>query len=116
MFVSGNFNVLHAGHIRLFAFARNFGSKLIVGVRSDRVAGADAYVEESLRIEAVTTNSWVDEVILIDENIEDVLRRLKPRAVIKGREFEQQENIEANVISDWGGRLIFEHLNCLSHQ
>jgi len=107
VFVSGNFNVLHAGHIRLFAFARNFGSRLIIGVNSDRIAGADAYVEESLRIEAVTTNSWVDDVILVDENIEDVLRRLKPKAVIKGREFEQQINIEANVISEWGGRLIF---------
>ena len=93
VFVSGNFNVLHAGHIRLFAFARNFGSRLIIGVNSDRIAGADAYVEESLRIEAVTTNSWVDDVILVDENIEDVLRRLKPKAVIKGREFEQQINI-----------------------
>ena len=57
VFVSGNFNVLHAGHIRLFAFARNFGARLIVGVISDRLAGESAYISEALRLEAVRTNS-----------------------------------------------------------
>ena len=57
VFISGNFNVLHAGHIRLFAFAHGFGKRLIVGVISDDRAGSDAYIEESLRVEAVRTNS-----------------------------------------------------------
>lgn len=107
VFISGNFNVLHAGHIRLFAFARNFGRKLIVGVMSDSQAGGAAYVEQSLRLEAVRTNSWVNTAILIDEPLEAVLRRLKPKSVIKGREFEQLNNIESSILPEWGGRLIF---------
>ena len=102
VFISGNFNVLHAGHIRLFAFARNFGKKLVVGVISDSQAGHAAYVEQSLRLEAVRTNSWVSTAFLVDEPLETVLRRLKPKAVIKGREFEQQNNIESSILREWG--------------
>lgn len=107
VFVSGNFNVLHAGHIRLFAFARNFGDELIVGVNSDRIAGDAAYIQEALRLEAVQTNSWVDRVVLIDEPIDDLVERLKPAVVVKGREFEHLENVEEEALSYYGGRLIF---------
>ena len=107
VFVSGNFNVLHAGHIRLFAFARNFGDELIVGVNSDRIAGDAAYIQETLRLEAVQTNSWVDRVVLIDEPISDLVERLKPAVVVKGREFEHLENVEEEALSYYGGRLIF---------
>ena len=44
VFVSGHFNVLHPGHLRLFRFAKECGDILIVGVESDRIAGNDAYV------------------------------------------------------------------------
>lgn len=107
VFVSGNFNVLHAGHIRLFAFARNFGSRLIVGVNSDRIAGDTAYIQETLRLEAVQTNSWVDEVVLVDEPINYLIGRLQPAVVVKGREFEHLENAEEKALSHYGGRLIF---------
>jgi rfaE bifunctional protein kinase chain/domain len=107
VFISGNFNVLHAGHIRLFAFARNFGALLVVGVISDKYAGAATYVEESDRFEAVKTNKRVHEAILIDEPLETVLRRLQPTVVIKGREFEHQINVEEKILQEWGGRLIF---------
>ena len=50
------------------------------------MAGDSAYVEESLRLEAVQTNNWVDEVILVEEPIEDLLKKIKPAAVIKGKE------------------------------
>ena len=103
--------MLHAGHIRLFAFARNFGKKLIVGVISDRLAADSAYIEESLRLEAVRTNSWVQEAILVDEPIETLLRKLQPAVVVKGREFEDIENVEAKMLSIWGGRLIFGSSN-----
>ena len=107
VFISGNFNVLHAGHIRLFAFARNFGSRLIVGVNSDKIAGTSAYIEQTLRLEAVETNNWVTDAFLIDEPIEMVLARLKPFVVVKGREFEHEQNVEESILSEYGGRLIF---------
>jgi len=35
VFVSGNFNVLHPGHLRLLRFAKEYGDRLIVAVQSD---------------------------------------------------------------------------------
>ena len=31
-FISGHFNVLHSGHLRLFKFAKNRSDRLIVGI------------------------------------------------------------------------------------
>ena len=66
-FVSGNFNILHPGHLRLFRFAKESSTHLIVGVMSDRMAGPSAHVPESLRLESVSSNTWVDQAVLIDE-------------------------------------------------
>ena len=37
VFISGNFNILHPGHIRLFKFAKECGDKVIVGVMADKL-------------------------------------------------------------------------------
>ena len=107
VFISGNFNVLHAGHIRLFAYAKRFADKLIVGVNGDEKAGNAAYVKEGLRLEAVKTNSWVDQAMLVKSSLEEVIRELKPQFIVKGKEFENQDNPESDVLSEFGGRLIF---------
>ena len=36
--VSGNFNVIHPGHIRLLRFAKERGDILIVALQSDKIA------------------------------------------------------------------------------
>ncbi len=53
VFVSGSFNVLHPGHLRLLRFAKESGGRLIVGVQSDRIAGNAAHVHEHLRLEGL---------------------------------------------------------------
>ena len=50
VFVSGRYNVLHPGHVRLFQFARECGDRLVVGVESDSLAGKEALVAEGLRL------------------------------------------------------------------
>ena len=67
VFVSGTFNVLHPGHVRLLKFAKESGEKLVVGVLSDKVAGISAHVPEEFRLEAVTMNGLVDEAFLIED-------------------------------------------------
>jgi cytidyltransferase-like protein len=49
--VTGNFNVLHPGHIRLLKFAKTFAMKLVVGVNSDKIAGSLVDSSETLRKE-----------------------------------------------------------------
>jgi rfaE bifunctional protein kinase chain/domain len=105
--VSGNFNILHPGHLRLLRFAKESGDYLIVAVESDRIAGDAAHVPEQLRIEGARSNSWVDEVFLFDESIEGLIQRLQPDIVVKGREHQNKFNSEQAVVTSYGGRLIF---------
>lgn len=105
--VTGNFNVLHAGHLRLFKFAKECGSRFIVGVNSDRLAGEGSYVEENLRLECVQNSNWVDEAFLTDQPIADVIARLRPDIVVKGKEHETRFNPELEALEKYGGKLIF---------
>ena len=91
VFVSGKFEVLHPGHLRLFRFARELGDRLIVGVLSDRLAEQETdshLVPEDLRLEGVRSNSGVDEAIFIDKPIEKVIDEIRPDYVVKGKEHE----------------------------
>lgn len=106
-FVSGVFNVLHPGHLRLLRFSKECGQQLVVAVLSDRLAGKSAHVPELLRLEAVRSVSWVDEAILIDEPVTEILSRLRPHVVVKGKEHENRLNPEAEVLESYGGRLLF---------
>jgi rfaE bifunctional protein kinase chain/domain len=106
-FVSGNFNVLHPGHLRLLRFAKEVSERLIVGVRSDRCAGKDSYIPENLRLEGIQSNGWVDEAFLLDEPIEEILKKIKPDIVVKGKEHEKGLNPEAAVLEEYGGKLLF---------
>lgn len=107
VFVSGNFNILHPGHLRLLRFARELGERLIVAVNSDRLGGAAVHVPEHMRLEGLCCNSWVNEAFLIDEPVPQVLARLQPDIVVKGKEYESAYNPELEVLQQYGGRLVF---------
>ena len=107
VFVSGHFNILHTGHIRLLQYAKECGDYLIVGVESDRIAGEAAHINEQYRLEGVKLNNLVDEVVLIDEPIVDFISILKPDIIIKGKEHELKFNPEKLIIEKYGGKLFF---------
>ena len=107
VFVSGNFNVLHPGHLRLLRFASECGDQLIVGVYSDRISAEDCYVPEELRLEGVKSNSWVSRVILIDDSVNDVIDKLRPDIVVKGKEHQNTFNPEEKILHSYGAKLLF---------
>ncbi len=105
--VCGNFNVLHPGHLRLLRFAKEQGDNLIVGVQSDKLAGASAYVPEQLRLEGIRSNNLVSDAFIIDEAIPQVIKRLHPDIVVKGKEYESLDNPEIFELDQYGGKLVF---------
>jgi len=107
VFVSGHFNVIHPGHLRLLRFAKACGDRLVVAVESDRIAGNTAHIPGQLRLEGVQSNSWVDEAFLIDEPVTEVILRLRPDTVVKGKEHESRFNAELAALEQYGGRLLF---------
>jgi rfaE bifunctional protein kinase chain/domain len=106
-FVSGNFNILHPGHLRLFKFAKEFGLKLVVAVYSDKYPGASSILPEKLRLDAVASNKLVDECFLISENVNITIKKLRPKIVVKGKEYEFYENEESEILKTYGGELVF---------
>jgi len=117
--ISGNFNVLHPGHIRLINFASTIADEVMVGVFSDKVAGTAVNIDQKSRIEAVSSLSLVDRVLLVDCEIKDFIRRHQPNFIVKGKEYENQPNAESDVLKEYGGQLIFNSgensVSCVTH-
>jgi rfaE bifunctional protein kinase chain/domain len=105
--ISGQFNVLHPGHLRLMQFAKAYGGRLVVAVMSDRIAGKGAHVPQDLRLIGVQSNTLIDEAFIADEEINSVILRLRPDIVVKGKEHEIKFNPEHEALSSYGGRLVF---------
>jgi len=104
-FVSGNFNIVHPGHLRLLRFAAECGDFLVVGVLDGTSPGA--LLEEALRIESVKSISFVNHAFILRDLPEQFIRSLKPAVVVKGREHEAQDNPELAAVQEYGGKLLF---------
>ena len=105
--VFGSFNVVHPGHLRLLRFAKECGEHLIVAVQSDRIAGNAAHVPQALRLEGVESIGWVDEAFIFDEPVTELISRLKPDLIVKGKEHELLSNPELSTLEEYGGDLLF---------
>ena len=105
VFVSGNFNVVHPGHLRLLNFAAECGDILVVGVKADSLG--DALLPEQLRLDGVRSIGIVDYAFILPESPDRLLCRLRPDIVVKGKEYEYSENIEKAAVETYGGKLIF---------
>jgi len=70
MILSGGFDPIHKGHIRLFKAAKNMSRKVIVGVNSDawlvRKKGK-GFMNFAERAEIVAAFRFVDEVIMFSD-------------------------------------------------
>jgi cytidyltransferase-like protein len=104
-FVSGNFNVVHPGHLRLLKFAAELADVLVVGVNSDGAPGVTLPME--LRLENVSSIAMVDHAVPLDTRAEVFIAALRPDFVVKGKEFEPQDNPEKDVVQAYGGQLVF---------
>lgn len=105
VFVSGNFNIVHPGHLRLLQFAKDCGDFLVVGVNDRRSYGTT--IPEDMRLEGVRAISLVDFAFLLREPPAAFISRLKPATVVKGKEFEDRSNAEQRAVDAYGGRLLF---------
>lgn len=106
VFVSGDFNILHPGHLRLLKFAKESGNYLIVGVNSDQNS-SNKGIPQSIRLESIKATSYVDEAFILNETSTKWIKKNKPHIVVKGKEHEIKENPELETIKAYGGKLLF---------
>ena len=100
VFIHGIFNIIHPGHLRLFRFAKEY-STLVVAVSSDDHS-PDAMLKDDIRLEAVSGLSIVDFSFILNEDVNDFLKFLKPEIIVKGKEFENLKNPETEILDGYG--------------
>ena len=108
---NGCFDVLHVGHVRYLAGARELGDVLVVGINSDeqvaRLKGPDRPVlPASERAEIVGSLESVTYVTIFDEpTVEELLLALKPNVHAKGTDYTEDTVPERAVVRSYGGRV-----------
>ncbi len=105
VFVSGNFNTVHPGHLRLLRFAAECGDFLVVGVADNHTVGV--LVPEELRLDGIRAISFVDYAFIMNTPPEVLIRQMKPQVVVKGKEHEAHFNPEQGAVESYGGKLLF---------
>jgi rfaE bifunctional protein nucleotidyltransferase chain/domain len=108
---NGCFDVLHVGHVRYLAGARELGDMLVVGINSDeQVAiqkGAGRPVMPAIeRAEIVAALEPVTYVTIFNEpTVEELLLALKPDVHAKGTDYTTDTVPERDVVRSYGGQV-----------
>jgi len=111
VFANGCFDVLHVGHVRYLAGARELGDVLIVGVNSDEQVAIQKgpgrpVLPATERAEIVAALESVTYVTLFDEpTVEQLLLTLKPDVHAKGTDYTTETVPERDVVRSYGGQV-----------
>jgi len=105
-FVSGYFNILHPGHLRLLQFAAKQADHVVVGVLSDKLV-PDATVRDKERLDNITTIRSVGSAFIIDCDLTDIIRKLSPHVVVRGWEHKNKRYDEDVAIAEYGGIIVY---------
>ena len=108
---NGCFDVLHVGHVRYLAGARELGDVLVVGVNSDsqveRLKGLGRPILPAMeRAELVDALNSVTYVTVFDEpTVQELLLALKPDIHAKGTDYTEDTVPERDVVRSYGGQV-----------
>ena len=116
--VSGGFDPVHVGHVRMFKRAKALGDYLVVILNNDnwlRHKKGAAFMPEAERKEIIESLGCVDEVMLTfhpetvtDRSVCAELRALKPDIFANGGDRRNTEDIpEAAVCEELGIEMVF---------
>ncbi|MEP7149456.1 MAG: adenylyltransferase/cytidyltransferase family protein [Acidobacteriota bacterium] len=108
---NGCFDLIHAGHVRYLAGAKNLGGVLVVGINSDRQVrdlkgSGRPYISEAERAEIVSAFWFVDVVTIFDEpTVNELIDDLRPDIHAKGTDYTTDTVPERKRVLSYGGRI-----------
>lgn len=108
---NGCFDVLHVGHIRYLAGARELGDVLVVGINSDEQVALQKgdgrpVLPAAERAEIVAALEPVTYVTIFNEpTVEELLLALKPDVHAKGTDYTTDTVPERDVVRSYGGQV-----------
>ncbi len=109
---NGCFDLLHPGHIRLFAEARSLGDVLIVAMNSDRslraLKGSNRALQpEEERAEILAALAVVDYVTIFDDpSVLSVVARMLPNVLVKGGHYTLDQIVGRDEVEAAGGKVV----------
>jgi len=113
VFTNGVFDILHAGHVRYLAQARQLGDLLIVGLNSDESVRALSKAPNRPinpledRAEVLAALRSVDAVVRFDDSTPtSLIEKLKPDVHVKGGDYEVENLPETPTVKAYGGEVV----------
>jgi rfaE bifunctional protein nucleotidyltransferase chain/domain len=109
---NGCFDLIHAGHVRYLAAAKDIGGFLVVGINSDRQVRhlkgeGRPFISEDERAEIVSSFRFVDAVTVFDEpTVERLIETLKPDFHAKGTDYTINSVPEREIVLRHGGQVV----------
>ncbi len=111
VFTNGCFDIIHQGHIDYLAKASDLGSKLIIGVNTDRsvraIKGKHRPIQDEYsRLMILAAMQFVDALILFDEDTPiDLITKIVPNVLVKGSDYKAENIVGYKVVTENGGRV-----------
>jgi D-beta-D-heptose 7-phosphate kinase/D-beta-D-heptose 1-phosphate adenosyltransferase len=112
VFTNGVFDLLHVGHVRYLAQARELGDALLVAINSDRTVrdlkGPDRPIfDESERAEILAALRHDDYVTVFDDvSPRGLIAKLLPDVLVKGGDYQLDEIHGREEVEAAGGKVI----------
>lgn len=116
--VSGGFDPIHIGHVRMFEEAKKLGDRLVVILNNDnwlRKKKGFVFMPEEERVEVLQAIRWVDEVVLTKHNKDpedmsvcEALRELRPDIFANGGDRKSDNIPEVAVCEEISCQMIFD--------
>ncbi len=112
VFTNGVFDLLHVGHVRYLAQARELGDALLVAINSDRAVrelkGSDRpVINEDERAEILAALRQVDYVTIFDElSPRTLIASLLPDVLVKGGDYTLDQIHGREEVEASGGQVV----------
>ena len=106
VFTNGCFDILHAGHVKYLARARELGDLLVVGLNSDasvkRLKGeARPINSQDDRACVLSGLGFVDYVVIFDEDMPlNLITKIKPDVLVKGADYKGKEVVGSEIVKE----------------
>ena len=112
VFTNGVFDLLHIGHVRYLAAARELGDALVVAINSDRTVhllkgDSRPVFNQNERAEILAALRMVDYVTIFDEvSPRSLIATILPDVLVKGGDYEIDEIHGREEVEAAGGRVV----------
>jgi D-beta-D-heptose 7-phosphate kinase/D-beta-D-heptose 1-phosphate adenosyltransferase len=111
-FTNGCFDILHPGHVQVLTRARGACDRLIVGLNSDasvtRLKGEGRPIQDvHARANVLAALEAVDLVVVFEQDTPlDLLRRVRPKVLVKGGDYRREEVVGHELVEADGGEVV----------